>query len=584
VDEISVFRIRQIHDDVLPADCEAIAQTQRLLRERFSGVREEDIEQLAEKLRNPFKQRFRTILYVAENSRATVVGFALLMHEPELRFAFLDFIASSRSKHGRGIGGALYERVRDEARAMDVEGLFFECLPDDPQDCPSPEVHRANVARMRFYEQYGARPVIHNAYRTPVRPGDTQLPYLMYDDLGSGRPPRRDFVQAAVRAILERKYAYLCPPEYIQRVVDSFVDDPVALRPPRYREKVLPERRLVVPPHLRVAMVVNDQHDIHHIRERGYVESPVRISAIRRELEPSGLTEPIAPREYPDEHITAVHAVELLEYLRRACAQVPPGKSVYPYVFPIRNAARPPRDWSVLAGYFCIDTFTPINQNAFPAAKRAVDCTLTAADEILAGRRLAYALVRPPGHHAEHRSFGGFCYFNNAAVAAQYLSRHGKVALLDIDYHHGNGQQDIFYQRSDVFTVSLHGDPEFAYPYFAGFADERGQGPGEGCNLNLPLPEQLDGPQYRQALQSALQAIADFQPAFLVVCLGLDGAKGDPTGTWSLTGMDFELNGRMLGQLGLPTLVVQEGGYRTRTLGSNARRFFQGLVQGASGR
>jgi acetoin utilization deacetylase AcuC-like enzyme len=250
-------------------------------------------------------------------------------------------------------------------------------------------------------------------------------------------------------------------------------------------------------------------------------------------------------------------------------------------VFPIRNPDKKPRDLGYCAGYYCIDTFTPINRNAYPAARRAVACALTAARLVLEGRRIAYALVRPPGHHAERRVFGGFCYFNNAAVAAQLLSEHGKVAMLDIDYHHGNGQQDIFWERSDVLTISIHGHPRFAYPFFSGFEEERGAGPGEGFNINYPLPEQQDGAQYRKALHKALAEVRRFEPMFLVVCLGLDTAKRDPTGSWSLGPKDFEQNGEAIGALRLPTLVVQEGGYRTRTLGANARSFFQGLRAGA---
>jgi acetoin utilization deacetylase AcuC-like enzyme len=205
---------------------------------------------------------------------------------------------------------------------------------------------------------------------------------------------------------------------------------------------------------------------------------------------------------------------------------------------------------------------------------------LTAADEILRGRRIAYALVRPPGHHAERRSFGGFCYFSNSAIGAQYFTQHGKVAIVDVDYHHGNGQQDIFYERADVLTVSIHGNPKFAYPYFTGFPDERGAGAGEGFNLNIALPEARDGAQYLEALAQAIRVVRNFAPAFLVIALGLDPAKGDPTGTWSLGQKDFEANGRMLGSLQLPTLVVQEGGYRTRTLGKNAKQFLRGLMEG----
>jgi acetoin utilization deacetylase AcuC-like enzyme len=276
-----------------------------------------------------------------------------------------------------------------------------------------------------------------------------------------------------------------------------------------------------------------------------------------------------------------VHDLHFVEYLKRVCARVPPGKSIYPYVFPIRNATRPPRELPIRAGYYCIDTFTPLNRDAYMAAKRAVDCSLTAAQAILQGYRLAYALVRPPGHHAERRAFGGFCYFNSTAAGAHYLSAHGKVAVLDIDYHHGNGTQNIFYERADVFTISIHGHPHFAYPYFSGFQDERGTGAGEGFNVNLPIPEEVNGEEYRKVLGKALRRVNKFRPQFLVVAFGLDPAKADPTGSWNLLPQDFEANGRMIGSMRLPTLVVQEGGYRIRSLGANARRFFVGLWHGA---
>jgi acetoin utilization deacetylase AcuC-like enzyme len=236
----------------------------------------------------------------------------------------------------------------------------------------------------------------------------------------------------------------------------------------------------------------------------------------------------------------------------------------------------------VRAGYYCIDTFTPLNRNAYVAARRAVDCALTAAKAILDGYRLAYALVRPPGHHTERRSFGGFCYLNSAAAAAQYFSAQGTVAILDIDYHHGNGQQDIFYERNDILTVSIHGRPRFTYPYFSGFEKEKGAGEGEGYNLNLPLPEKVDSKIYRHALGRAIRRIRKFHPQFLIIALGLDTAEGDPTGTWSLRQDDFFTNGQTIGLLRLPTLVVQEGGYDTRVLGINARRFFEGLASAYS--
>jgi len=573
-----MLRIRRIYDDALPINREELRQVKDILRTRFSGADEEEIESIGEKLRNPFKQRFRTILFVADNAKGRVNGFAILLHEPVLSFTYLDWIAITVKRAGSGMGSALYERVRQESAALKVKGLFFECLPDNEQLCPDPAILQENISRLRFYEQYGARPIINTAYELPVKPGDSCMPHLVYDGLDLGKPPGRDFTRKVVRAVLERKYADLCSPEYVEKVVASVKDNPVQLRPFMYVKPEIASSRVDSRTTEQIAVVVNDRHDIHHVRDRGYVESPVRVKSILKKLDESGLFVQIKPRPFGDRHLYPVHTPELVNYLKHACAAMDEGKSLYPYIFPIRNKTRPPKEPAVLAGYYCIDTFTPINRNAYPAARRAVDCALTSAVEVLNGRRIAYALVRPPGHHAESSVFGGFCYFNNSAVAAHYLSGYGKVVVLDIDYHHGNGTQEIFYRRGDVLTVSIHGHPSFAYPYFSGFAEECGEGEGDGFNLNLPLPEDVDGLQYREALRKALDRIEAFNPSFLVIALGLDPAKGDPTGTWSLLAKDFEQNGKMIGALGLPTIVIQEGGYRTRTLGINAMRFFKGLA------
>jgi acetoin utilization deacetylase AcuC-like enzyme len=559
-----VFRIRTIHDDIHPANHAAIVEVQKILREQIPGVSETDVEGVREQLVNPFAKRFRTMLYVAENGRREVKGFAILMHDPVAGFCYLDYIASGRGLTSRGIGGALYQRIREEARELGARGLFFECLPDDPGAVSDPDLVAPNRARLRFYAQWGAYPVVGTAYESPIRPGDKDMPCLVYDGLDRAEPLRRRTLRGVVRAILERKYAGLCPPEYVERVVASIKDDPVRLRIPR--RVSTPARRL---PADRAAapIVINEKHDIHRVRDRGYVEAPVRIRAILGALEESRLFRRVSARDFGESHLTAVHDPGFVRYLGRVCKGMPPEKSVYPYVFPIRNTARPPQDLSLKAGYYCIDTFTPLNEPAYLAARESVDCAMTAATLVAGGERFAYALVRPPGHHAEQRVYGGFCYFNNAAIAAHYLSGFGRVAMLDVDYHHGNGQQNIFYQRSDVLTVSLHGHPRFAYPYFSGYEDERGQNEGEGFNLNIPL-----------------RRVEQFRPDYLVVCLGFDTARGDPTGTWTLKPADFESNGRLIRALRIPTVVVQEGGYRTRTLGSNALRFFSGLFDWPAGK
>jgi acetoin utilization deacetylase AcuC-like enzyme/GNAT superfamily N-acetyltransferase len=575
-----MFRIRRIFDDALTANRDAVMQVQKIIREQFPLLADSDIDKIPGMLRNPLKYRFKSILYIAEDFKGTVKGFALISYEPQLKFCYLDYLSAARTLTSSGIGGALYEHVREEALSLNSVGIFFECLPDNPNLCRNFGILRQNKARLRFYEKYGARPIVKTAYETPVEPGDDNPPYLVFDGLGQEKPLGLHEARRIVKTILERKYSHLCPQDYIDRVVESFVDDPVCLRRPVYRKT---EAQTPVPVSGRlkkIALVVNDKHNIHHVKERGYVESPVRIGAILKELTTTSLFEPIAPKEFSEKHIRAIHDPHYFDYFKRVCKNLEPGKSVYPYVFPIRNAARPPKDLAVRAGYYCIDTFTPINLNAFLAAKRAVDCTLTAANMVLEGIRIAYSLVRPPGHHAELRSFGGFCYFNNAAIAAQYLSGFGKVAMLDIDYHHGNGQQQLFYDRSDVLTISIHGHPSFAYPYFSGFDDETGAGVGTGKNINYALPEQVDGEQYLLVLHKALRKIGTFEPTYLVVCLGLDTAKGDPTGTWSLTAKDYDHIGKAIGRMKLPTLVVQEGGYRTRAIGANARHFFVGLWSG----
>ncbi len=579
-----MIRIRRVADDRTPPNQTAIAEAQAILRHQFPGMPADDIDKLPAQMRDPLKYRFISELLVAEDSADRVRGIALLLYASDLHFCYMEVLSAAPGETGTGLGAILYQRVREEAAAvLGAVGLFFECLPDDPALSPDPVIRGQNEARLRFYERYGARPIAGTAYESPLSPEDTDPPYLVFDGLGKDDLPGRDAVRAIVRAILERKYKEICPPDYIDMVVRSINDDPIRLRPPRYvrrsTEKPVKTTHVLAGA---IPLIVNDKHQIHHVRERGYVEAPVRVKSILGELEQTGLFHRVSPRHFNERFIGAVHDGRLIDYLEKACKGVPPGKSIYPYVFPVRNAARPPKERTVRAGYFCIDTFTPLNQEAYLAARRAVDCALTAAEKVLEGAAVAYALVRPPGHHAEHKAFGGFCYFNNSAIAAHYLSRFGRVAVLDIDYHHGNGTQDIFYQRSDVLTVSIHGHPNFAYPYFSGFRDESGHGRGAGYNLNIPLPETITSADYREALKKALRRIHRFAPAYLVLALGLDTAKGDPTGTWSNGADDFEAIGYMIGAEGYPTAVVQEGGYRVRTLGRNARRFFMGLAAGVA--
>lgn len=578
-----MFRIRKINDDISPANKAAIHQVVDIMRKQFPRITQADLDKLPRQLHDPFEYKYRSILFVAEDAMANVKGFALLLHMNDLNICYLELLSAAPGGTGGGVGTALYEWLREEAISLKVVGLFFECKVDEPEMVRDPAELKENIARMRFYERYGARPIINNDYATPVHPGDENLYYLVIDGLGHDVLLPRRRIRRIAAAILERKYGELFTPEHIARIAKSFKDDPTLLRAPRYfrRRDARPEpspQQKAKP----IALVVNTGHEIHHVRERGYLEAPVRLSSILKELSRTSLFERMLPKMYAEKFITVVHDKDYVSYLRRACTGLPPGKTIYPEVFPVRNTSRPPRKLAFRAGYYCIDPFTPLSQNAYLAARGAVNCTMTATDALLKGYHFAYALVRPPGHHAERRAFGGFCYFNSAAVAAQYLSQRGRVVVLDIDFHHGNGTENIFYERADVLTLSIHGHPNFAYPHFSGFEDEKGSGPGLGFNVNYPLPEDANVERYRSTLQKALKRVRDFAPQYLIVCLGLDTAKGDPTGSWSLVAEDFQKNGEMIGALGYTTLVVQEGGYRTRTLGINARHFFEGLWTGYS--
>ncbi len=577
---VIMFRIRKIPDNLFPMNRFVLEQVQEILISRFSSLREDQVRAIPEQLHNPLKYGFRSILFVAENIRGRVRGFAMLMHAPDKNFCFLEYIAARHEATPSGIGSALYERCREEAMMLKTHGIFMESLPDAPALCPEPGILAQNKARLKFWERFGVRPVINTLYETPVKAGETCPPYLLIDTLGRETPISRDYGKNVCEAILRRKYGGYCPEDYIQKVVHSFRDDPVQLRPFRYLRKPglakpAAQSRQKKP----VVLIFNDNHAIHHVRERGYVESPVRIKAILKAFEGSSMVKRIPAMSFPEKFIRQVHASDLVDYLKAACQATPEGKSVYPYVFPIRNPNRKPKDLGLLAGYYCIDTFTPIHRNVWNAARSATECALTGADQLLGGHPYAYALVRPPGHHAETKVYGGFCYLNSAAIAVQYLSHYARVALLDIDYHHGNGHQEIFYKRKDVLTVSIHGNPSDTFPYFCGFRNEKGEGEGLGYNHNFPLAPDTCPEDYRKVLAEALHRVEKFKPGFLVVSFGLDTAKGDPTGSFSFSSGDFKKAGSMIGSLGLPLLIVQEGGYLTRSMGGNAFGFIQGIYE-----
>ncbi|HUG63948.1 MAG TPA: histone deacetylase family protein [Gaiellaceae bacterium] len=316
-------------------------------------------------------------------------------------------------------------------------------------------------------------------------------------------------------------------------------------------------------------------------------ELPERADRIRSELEEAG-ARVVEAEPHDDDALLAVHDAGLVEFLRAAWADwdeagLPddPGQSeVVAYIFPTPGLVgdvqpRVPKALSARTGAWCFDTMTAVSRGTWNAARGAVDAALTAADLVLDGAPAAYACCRPPGHHVTRSAFGGSCYLNNAAVAAQYLRDRGvpHVALLDIDAHHGNGAQTIFRGRDDVLTGSVHVDPgEGWFPHFLGFADESGP-----TNLNVPLaPESGDG-AWLAAVDLLVAAARDHGSDALVVALGVDAATHDSNSPLEVTEAGFREAGRRLGALGLPTVVVQEGGYVLETVGHLVRAALEGI-------
>ncbi len=314
-------------------------------------------------------------------------------------------------------------------------------------------------------------------------------------------------------------------------------------------------------------------------------EVPERAVVLRQTLVENGHEE-VPARHFPDDALLAVHDAELVAWLRSAWDRWQAGEyealvgqdRVVPYVFATAALtcgmpARRPVATHALAGSFCYDTMTLVGPDTWRAARSAVDCALTATALVLEGARASYALCRPPGHHATPQGFGGSCYLNNAAIAADALARAGqRVAVLDVDAHHGNGTQAVFWRRQDVFYGSVHVDPGAGwFPHVLGFADETGAGPGAGTTLNVPLAPGSADARWLQGVDRLAEAAVRFGADALVVSLGVDASRDDPESPLQVSRDGYGATGRVLAGLGLPTVLVQEGGYHLASLGELVR-------------
>jgi acetoin utilization deacetylase AcuC-like enzyme len=314
-----------------------------------------------------------------------------------------------------------------------------------------------------------------------------------------------------------------------------------------------------------------------------YLENPDRMDQIRGALRSVKWADILEPSNFGLDPILAVHDKEYLDFLASAWIQwlssdPQDSTTLIPATFALRRQPRKPKSLLGLAGYYIMDLSACMVEGTYEAALASANCALNAAQAVADGEQASFALCRPPGHHAGKDYAGGYCFINNAAVAANWLSSKGHVAILDIDYHAGNGTQDIFYPRDDVLTISIHADPDFEYPHFIGFADERGRGRGFTFHHNFPLPKGTGDAEYLDTLEKAINLIRDYKPAYLVVSAGMDIYADDPLGTIKVTTEGIGKIGRQIASLDLPTVIVMEGGYANEALGRNVLALLSAFV------
>jgi len=342
----------------------------------------------------------------------------------------------------------------------------------------------------------------------------------------------------------------------------------------------------------------NTEHALHRGQKemfRGEMvpcfEVPDRVDFVLKELRHRKLGPVETPEPASLDVLARTHQPRYLDFLANAWSDwvaLDPAnaqRDAFPSYWPIRTFRSDvvPDSFHARMGLFSFDAGTPLTSGTWVAARAGAGCALAGADRLIDGDRAAFALTRPPGHHAGADFFGGYCFLNNAAIAAQALRDGGakRVAVLDIDYHHGNGTQAIFYARGDVFFTSIHGDPRTEYPYFLGHADEHGEGEGLGANLNLPLPRGTEFIDWRIALAQALRGIERFGAEALVVSLGVDTFVQDPISGFRLRSENYLDVGADIAGAKLPTLFVFEGGYAVHDVGINAVNVLQGFNEAA---
>ena len=320
-------------------------------------------------------------------------------------------------------------------------------------------------------------------------------------------------------------------------------------------------------------------HEIIAGKRFRHHERRARIDMIRKQLRENGNFQFVVPEPLPLDAVLAVHDEPYVRFLESS-QMLSKDEIIWPYVFPCDRRVPVYEPVTVFtAGYYCFDVGTPIMSDTWQAAIAAASGAYSAAKHLKKTGETCYALARPPGHHAAASLFGGYCYLNNAAIAARYLAQYGQVLIIDFDYHHGNGTQSIFYDDPGVFYLSIHGNPAIEYPYFTGFEQETGIDDGVGYTLNCPLEPHCNSQEYFDAFQSSLErAIKKMNPDYVVCSCGFDVAQDDPLGHFNISPEQFQNLGNIIRSLKKPTLLVQEGGYLVERLGINVEAFLTSFL------
>jgi acetoin utilization deacetylase AcuC-like enzyme/GNAT superfamily N-acetyltransferase len=524
-------------------------------------------------LENKTEYDYEPILIVADDENQNVKAFTYCVYFPDVKYAYLDYIASLPEEKSKGIGGALYEALREFLANKGAKGIFLEAYSYDTGSSLKKE---QNLRRAKFYEKFGAYPILNPVWAEVSNKYKWDITHLYFDGLGYEKPLTSKEVKKAVKRILVTLYDYRLSDDFIRKIVDSFKDNPVRFK------KINKKNRK---PHVKsfdskikpLKIFKSFEFKKNHEKSKGYYEKPAKSKLILKGIPHNSYeTENIITLNVQE--VLEVHDKNMVQSIENFCRKISSDRCLYIETFSnLENRHESISDLNL--SYYCKDAITPFTKDTYTDALLSASVSAKAAASLIEGNRFVYSLNHLPGHIAGKKSFGGYSYFNNGAIAASILAKIGKTVILDIDFHHFSGTQDIFYSRNDVLTISIHGNPKNHYPFFTGTEEETGEGDGKGFNFNFPLKAMCGENKYLDTLDRAIPLILCYKPLWLIVCIGFDVMKNDPTGNFGLSDVSMQKIAQKIGKLSLPTLFIQEGAYNSSNQIKGAKAFFSGILE-----